>query len=201
MERSVFLRLLDPEVVAGKMTALEREMLRLTLLANPDATLFEALTDVYDYLGIKVKKARLEAIGTRLQIEHERTMSGREQKAAQPDSSQAKDKGKQSDFGAKFIAWVEGLNTDQRLLAACGYDVEKARSIYCEQDYLVADEVIDLWFMHSWQTAMISLEAAAAPWSGSGSQRSSGDVTVYDMTKEADDSPLWGELQACFGGG
>ena len=50
----------------GKLTGMEREMLGLTLEANPGVTLGAALTDVFDYLGVKVKKASKASWLTRL---------------------------------------------------------------------------------------------------------------------------------------
>ena len=63
---SLFFQLHQIDAEGSRFTAMEREMLRLTLEANPGVTLGAAVQDVFDYLKIKIKKARLEAICARL---------------------------------------------------------------------------------------------------------------------------------------
>ena len=67
---SLFFQLHQIDAEGSRFTAMEREMLRLTLEANPGVTLGAAVQDVFDNLKIKIKKDRLEAICARLIAEN-----------------------------------------------------------------------------------------------------------------------------------
>lgn len=200
MERSIFLSIRDEATVDGKMSALEREMLALNLQVNPELTLDEALTDVYEYLKKKTNRKQREKVAARLVRDHERQQ--KTAKVARPEEedgdSQATRKAK-SEFGAKWISWVQGLGLADKLLAACSYDVAMARRLYEEEDYLIADHVVDVWFHGKWQDSLISLEAACAPWS-TPSRNSRGNVEEIDMTGAAENDSRWDELAAALAG-
>ena len=191
MKGSIFFQL--KELQGATFTAFQRELLAMTLEANPGVDLGTALRDVFDYLGEKIKQPRLEAIADRL-IRDNRPREGEEegqQKAQQ-----------KSEFGEKLISWVTGLHASERLLVAVGYDTAVARRIYCEEDYLVTDTICSLFLSDRWQSALVQLQAAAAPWSGGGKggPGGNGNVEYYDLSQAGDDDPQWAELAACLGG-
>jgi hypothetical protein len=177
----------------GKFTALQREMLRMTMQANPGVMLGPAVTDVFDFLKEKIKPKRLEAICKRLMEEHQ---------ASQEVTSEPPAPGQQkSSFGEGLIKWINDLHSSDRLLAAVGFDVELARRIYCTEDYLVTDRVCTLYLQEKWQESVIQLEAAAAPWQGGKKGGGAGGpVEVFDMTQAGENDPQWNELAAALGG-
>ena len=201
MQRSIFLRLKDDDVVEGKITALEREMTMLSLLANPGATLGQVLTDVYDYLKVDPKTRNLEAVAQRLISDEQRRRGKSEEGNAKDDAARSTVTLKKAggDFGRKLIDWIEGMPTAETLLVATGYNINLARKLYCEEDYLVADTVCAKFLEDRWNQALVALDAAVAPWAGGG--KSKGDVEVIDMTMADDDDPQWKSLQAALAGG
>lgn len=208
MDQSIFFQLMQIEKQGAVFTGLQREMLAMTLEANEGVTLGVALKDVFDYLEIEVDEERLEAIAKRLIDEGGK--SQREAELATPLKPQEEDgpspvqaqKRESMDFGKQLIGWIRGLGQAERLLPAVGFDAEKARRIYIEQDYLVTDQLNALFLEYEWNHALIQLEAAAAPWSGGGKGSSSkGEIEYFDMTKAAEDDPQWAELGRALGGG
>lgn len=194
MSQSIFFRTLPQQLQKGKLTGLQRELLAMTLEANPGVTLGVAVQDVFDYLGIKIKKDQLQQICERLYRDNRQDP----EPAADPNApvkAQAK-----SDFGKALIKWVQDMDASKRLLVATNFDVERARRIYCEEDYLFTDSVCSLFLEDRWQAAQLLLEAAAAPWTGGKSSGPSGPVEVYDLSQAGDNDPQWQELAACFGG-
>ena len=188
MVNSLFFQLREIELNGGKLTGMEREMLGLTLEANPGVTLGAALTDVFDYLGVKVKKARLEAICHRLITEHsERDADGKGAKRSQSGS-----------FGKELIEWISGMDSADRLLTALGYDYAKAKKIYTEEDYLVTDTITSIFLKDRWNQSLIALQAAAAPWTG-GKKGANANTEVIDLSNASPDDPAWDELARCFG--
>lgn len=190
MQGSLFFQL--RQLGEAKFPALHREMLAMTLEANPGVSLGAAVQDVFDYLGEKVRKPRLEAICARLVREHQEREREKDGSGAQAE--------KKSEFGKELLAWISGLHSSERLLVAVGYDPAVARRIYCEEDYLVTDTVCSLLLTDRWQSALVQLQAAAAPWSGGKGTGGRGDVEYYDLSTAADDDPQWAEMAACFGG-
>lgn len=189
----------------GTLTGLQREMLAMTLEANPGVALGAAVQDVFDFLEEELTDTRLEAICTRLVRENEKNQAEQPKAEAEP---QAEEEGvkptqrNQINFGRELIKWIQELHASERLLVAVGFDSALAECIYTQQDYLVTDHISTLFLQDRWQAAQIQLQAAAAPWSGgSGSGSSSnGPTEYYDMTRAAEDDPQWQELAACFGG-
>lgn len=193
---SLFFQLHMIREADSSMTAMQREMLRMTLEANPGVTLGDAVKDVFDFLKVKIKPKRLEAVCRRLIEENEQRLDGVEPEiAADPDAPPEQRKG--SGFGQELIQWIEGMHASERLLAAVHYNVELAQRIYCEQDYLVTDTICTLYLQDRWNDSLIALQAAAAPWGGGGGAR--GDVETIDLSNAEDDDPRWKELARAFG--
>lgn len=185
---SLFFQLREIELNGGKLTGMEREMLGLTLEANPGVTLGAALADVFDYLGIKAKKPRLEAICHRLISEH----SEREGEKKASSRSQG------GSFGKELIEWISGMDSADRLLTALGYDYAKAKKIYTEEDYLVTDTITSIFLKDRWNQSLIALQAAAAPWTG-GKKGANANTEIIDLSNASPDAPGWDELARCFG--
>lgn len=180
------------------MTGMQREMLRMTLDANPGVTLGAAVKDVFDYLEIKVKKARLEAICHRLIREHQRDQGLQEEGEELPNTPKVR---KAGPFGKELIEWIESMHSADRLLVAVGFNVQRAREIYTEQDYLVTDTVCKLFLEDRWNASLVQLQAAAAPWMGGKGNRAGGEIEVFDLENAPDDDPGWDELAKFFSGG
>lgn len=187
---SLFFQLHQIDAEGSRFTAMEREMLRLTLEANPGVTLGVAVQDVFDYLKIKIKKDRLEAICARLIAEN------RERHPESEEPAQAPRKKQSAAFGKEMIEWIEGMHAAERLLAAVGFNATLARQIYCEQDYLVTDNISQLFLQERWNKSLIQLQAASAPWMGGGK---GGDTELIDLSQASDDDPAWAELEKLFG--
>lgn len=197
MSDSIFfeLKLIGP---LAKFTAFQRELLGMTLEANPGVMLGAALQDVFDYLEIKPKKGQLEAIGERLVRDHQKQAEPQTDKPQQ-NLPQAANK---SDFGESLIKWINEMHSSDRLLVATGFDIDRARRIYCEEDYAYTDRVCKLFLEQSWQGSLVQLQAASAPWMGGKGNGNRGQPDEYfDMSQAADDDPQWKELAGCFGGG
>lgn len=188
---SLFFQLREIEKAQAVMTALEREMLGMTLQVNPGVELGVAVTEVFTYLGVKLKPARLEAICRRLITENE-------SRPADAETPQPGPPKKGSAFGKELIKWIEGMHSADRLLAAVGYNMPMARQIYCEQDYLVTDTICSLFLEDRWNNSLIQLQAAAAPWMGG--SKGGGEMEVIDLSEASDDDPGWKELEAFFSG-
>lgn len=188
---SLFFDLFQIEQDGAKFTAMEREMLRLTLEANPGVTLGAAVQDVFDYLKIKIKRDRLEAICQRL-LQENQERNGEEEEQVQDAPRK-----KSSAFGKELIEWIESMHAAERLLAAVGYNPTLARQIYCEQDYLVTDTISQLFLKDRWNNSLVMLQAASAPWIGGSGK--GGEVETIDLSQAADDDPAWKELEKLFG--
>lgn len=192
---SLFFQLRELEQADSTMTALQREMLRMTLEANPGVTLGAAVQDVFDYLQVKIKPKRLEAVCMRL-IRDNQKRQEQEQEQRPADDGRPQ---KRSSFGQDLIKWIEGLHASDRLLAAVGFNAPLARQIYCEQDYLVTDTICTLYLQERWNDSLVQLQAAAAPWMGNGKGSAGGEVEYIDLSQASDDDPRWQELGKLFG--
>lgn len=194
---SLFYRLYELEKDNSVMTGMQREMLGMTLEANPGVALGAAVRDVFDYMGIKLKVDRLEAICLRLIKEN----SDRVKPPAEAGDPEAPSPvKKKAAFGKEMIEWIEKMHSSERLLAACGYNATLARQIYCEQDYLITDTICTLFLEDRWNASLIALQAAAAPWSGGkGGGNSPGETEYYDLSAANEDDPGWSELAKVFG--
>lgn len=200
---SLFFRLNEIHLANATMTGMQREMLRMTLEANPGVTLGVAVKDVYDYLKIKLKKGRLEAICYRLIEENERNQQLKPPEERNPEQREEglpppPKRKMDSAFGKELIKWIEEMHAADRLLVALDFDAEKARQIYVEQDYLVTDTICTLFLEEKWNDALIQLQAAAAPWMG-GKGGKGGEIEQIDLTGENDAG--WEELGKLLGGG
>ena len=191
MEKSVFLKLLDiqHDHPNARFTGLQREMLGLYLQASPTSTMGEALSAVFEYIGEEFDDARLEAVARRL-IEEQ----GKEEAAA-PKEEKKVEAQSGSTFGKALIDWIVSLSAASRILAGSGLDFQKARAIYCDEDYTVTDELVALFLEKEWQRAVVQLEAACTPWSGDKGKKAD---EVYDMSQATDDDSQWQELAGAF---
>ena len=192
MQKSAALKALL--VGEGKLSGLQREMLALTLEANEGLSLGAALTEVFDFLKIKVSRDRLEAIAQRL-VKEQRENA--EEVADSADEQGAKAAPTSGGFGKKLIEWVEGLDAFDRLLVACQGNYLLALKIYSEEDFTVTDSLGKLLLEEKWNEALTRLEAAAMPWSG-GKGSAGANAEYVDMSKAADDDPAWAELASYF---
>lgn len=177
------------------MTALQREMLGMTLAANPGVSLGDAVKDVFDFLGVKLKPKRLEAICKRLIEENEQRPQDEAEDPAEPRPAPREQKG--GTFGKELIKWIEGMHSSDRLLTALGYNATLAQQIYCEQDYLVTDTICKLFLEDRWNESLIHLQAAAAPWMGGG-KAGDANTEIIDLSMADESDPGWAELEACF---
>lgn len=198
---SLFFELNEIARANSTMTGLQREMLRMTLEANPGVTLGAAVQDVFDYLKVKLKKGRLEAICTRLVQEHQRDQVDDQEPSALPGEPPRPKIKQAGPFGKELIKWIEEMQAADRLLVAVGFDVEKARRIYIEQDYLVTDTICKLFLEDRWNAALVGLQAAAAPWMGGKKGGAGGEVEMFDLSDQSEDNPGWAELAKFFGSG
>lgn len=190
---SLFFQLDQIDREGSRFTAMQREMLRLTLEANPGVTLGAAVKDVFDYLQIKVKQPQLEAICHRLIAEN----NERQQEEAEAEPAQAPRKKQSAAFGKELIQWIDNMHAAERLLTAVGFNATLARHIYCEQDYLVTDNISQLFLQERWNQSLVQLQAASAPWIGGNGK--GGEVEMIDLSEAADDDPAWKELEKLFG--
>lgn len=194
---SLFFRLDEIERNQSSMTALQREMLGMTLQANPGVSLGAAVQDVFTYIGVKLKKPRLEAICTRLIAENSDRVKEKQQSE---DPDQPKPVKKRAAFGKEMLEWIEQMHSADRLLAAVGYNAPLARQIYCEQDYLVTDTICTRFLEDRWNASLIALQAAAAPWTGGkGSNGAPGETEYFDLSQADENDPGWAELAKVFG--
>lgn len=197
MSDSIFfeLKMVDP---LAKFTAFERELLGMTLEANPGVLLGVALQDVFDFLEVKPRKGQLEAIGERLVRDHQKQAQPEEDGKTKTEGTAQK---KTSDFGESLVKWINNLHSSDRLLVATGFDLARARQIYCEEDYAYTDRICKLYLESSWENSLIHLQAASAPWQGGKSGGRGQPDEYFDMSSANDDDPQWKELASCFGGG
>lgn len=85
------------------------------------------------------------------------------------------------DFGHALKEMLQDFSVEELLLAACGFDYERARKAYCELDRDEALQVIDTWV--KLLSHRHNMEYEAAVYGAGGSYKGSGDSQVIDMTK------------------
>lgn len=98
---------------------------------------------------------------------------------------------KKGGFGAEYAQFLSSITPADQCIMASGFDVEKARKLYCEVDQQIADQVVALFLQNEWNCHRVRLEAAVY---GAGGKMksgpsvpgerspSSGDHEVIDLT-------------------
>lgn len=154
-----------------------------TAKADPDLQLGEAVFLTYVELHHREPDEQ-----TLLQI-CERLAAHGEKVASQPEKKPAVAGIKKQNFGEYYDTFLSELDLSSVCLWIAGYDPERARALYYDEDYEVFDELVKVKLRDARETARLHFEGALFGFGGSygtgGKVRGvdEGDVTIHDPTR------------------
>lgn len=107
------------------------------------------------------------------------------QKVAAEEGKDKPPKTKKS-LGSSLMDWVSGMSSEAICMAMSGYDLNKAKELYCDQDYRLVSEAHILYAEERWQLMQAQYEAAMYGFGGQykGDQSAANDETMHDLTKD-----------------
>lgn len=102
------------------------------------------------------------------------------------ESKPASSKGSKG-FCSSFYNYFFDLQSDKMLLQICGYDIDKAYKLYCEEDREDVLALIDSYVSRTQQDQTVLLESCVYGFGGS-MEDSNSSVVEFDLTNNFEDA-------------
>lgn len=93
---------------------------------------------------------------------------------------------KATGFGTELTKWLAGLSTEQLCLWLAGYDLDKAKILYCDTDIDDLSVMVDLKSQHEWQLVRTQFEACIL--GGGGKIEGQSDAIVHEVDMGSEES-------------
>jgi hypothetical protein len=157
-----------------KITLLFKEVLGEIIEQQPELMLGLAIELAAEEAGLPLPD--IEALAERMQAEAP--------KPTNPATAKAKTPGPKSNgFAAKYTAWLGSLKSDQLCLWLADYDIERARSLYCDTEIDLVKAMVELKTAETWQEQRIRFEACLLGFGGElkGQNSITHDVDLTDQ--------------------
>ena len=140
-----------------KVTSLFREVFSEIARENAEQPIYVAIAVAAEECGMDEFDA--EGIAIRLLEISEKNLAKESptDKAHQP-AAPAPGR-KTTGFGTELTKWLGKLSTEQLCLWVAGYDLDKARILYCDTDIDDLSVMVDLKSQHEWQIVRTQFEA------------------------------------------
>lgn len=152
------------------LTFLLQEALRAVIQSDPQITLEGALAAAHVMVGMKIpSQSEMLALTDRL-------------KPKAPVDEKKQPTSSRPGMCKELLGWMEKLPTDEMCLLVCGYDVERARKLYCETDIDTAEVAFGLYLDQTWQQFRAHYETSLYGFGGNLGEDPEIPVTVVDMT-------------------
>lgn len=152
-----------------KVTLLFQECLGEIIAQQPDLMIGLAIELAAQDAGLV--KPDIEAIAQRLMVEAPKA----DTPARQPASR------KPNGYGAHYTTWLNSLKADQLCLWLADYDVQRARTLYCDTDMDLVKAMVELKTAHTWQDLRTRFEACLLGFGGQ-LKGQADNVHTVDMT-------------------
>lgn len=179
-----------------KITSLFREVFSEVARENEEQPIYVAIRVAAEECGMKEFDA--EGIALRLLELADKAQAKVQDAAAkahQPAIPGPANK-KATGFGTELTKWLKELSTEQLCLWMAGYDLDKARILYCDTDIDDLSVMVDLKSQHEWQIVRTQFEACILGAGGKIEGQTDAVVHEVDMSSKESVNDMITQMRA-----